>query len=65
MRNSPPLAKIRFGNADIEPAIEITRVGINDLSIERRGEFNAESRLADGSRTGNDDDARARFLPVR
>ena len=64
MRDLPPLAKIRFGDADVEPPIEIARVGVDDLSVEFRGQFNAKSRLADGSWTGNDDDARARFLPL-
>ena len=62
MRNLAPLTRSRFGDTDVEPAIEIARVGVDNLSIEFRGQFNAESRLADGSRTSNDDDARAWFL---
>jgi hypothetical protein len=59
MRNLPPLARVRFGDADVELPIEIARVGVDDLSIEFQGQFNAESRLADSGRTGDDDDTRA------
>src|SRR5215208_5278944 len=65
MRNLPPLAKIRLRDADVELPIEIARVGVDDLSIEFRSQLNAECRLADGGRTGNDDDARARFARLR
>ena len=65
MWNPPPLDKVRFGDADVEPPIEVPRIGVDHLTIELRGQCNAESRLADGGRTGNDDDARARFLPLR
>ena len=65
MWNPPPLAWIRFGDADVEPAIEIARVGVDNLSIEFHSQLNAESRLADGGRTSNDDDAWARFVPLR
>jgi hypothetical protein len=65
MRNRPSLSGIRFGDANFESPIEIARVGVDNLSIEFRGQFNAESRLADGCRTSNDDDARERFLPLR
>ena len=65
MGNPPQIDEIRFGDADVEPPIEIARVGVDNLSIEFLGQFYAESRLADGGRTGNDDDARARFVRLR
>ena len=64
MGNAPSLAKVRFGDADVEPPIEITRVGVDNFSTEFSPD-NAESRLADGGRTGNNHDAWARFLPLR
>ena len=65
MGNPPPLSEIRFGDADVEPPIEIARVGVDNFSIEFHSQLNAESRLADGGRTSNDDDAWARFVPLR
>jgi hypothetical protein len=65
MWNPSSLDSIRFGDADVEAPIEVARVGIDHFAVEFRGKGDAERRLADGGRTGNDDDARARFLPLR
>ncbi len=60
MRDSLPLDGIRFGNADVEPPVEIPRVGIHDFSGILTRQCDAETGLAYGRWTGDDDDARAR-----
>ena len=65
MGNAPSLAEVRFGDPDVEPPVEVTRIGVDDLSTEFLGQSNAESGLADGGWTGNNHDAWARFLPLR
>ena len=49
---------IRLGHADIEAAIEVAGVGVDDLATMPERESNAERRLAGGSRAGDGDDAR-------
>src|SRR5829696_9332428 len=65
MRNPVPFSEVRFGDADIEALIEVSRIGIDDFAVEFRGESNPESRLADGRWTSDDDDARPWILPLR
>jgi hypothetical protein len=65
MRYAAALGEVRFSDPDVEPLIEVARIGVDDFSIEFLGQSNAERRLADCGRTGNHDDARARFLPLR
>ncbi len=53
------LGEIRFGHADVEPAVEISRIGTDDFPIERLGQRNAEGRLSCRCRTADDHDALA------
>jgi hypothetical protein len=64
MRDAPSLGEVRFGDPDVEPLIEVARIGIDDFAIEFLGQRNAERRLTDGGRAGNHDDALARLLPL-
>src|SRR5829696_2645452 len=65
MRNPVPFGEVRFGDADIEAPVEVSRIGIDDFAVEFRGKGYSESRLADGRRTGDDDDAWPWIWPLR
>jgi hypothetical protein len=65
MRDPASLDEVRFGDADVEASIEVPRIGVDDLAFEFECQLDPERRLADGCRTGNDDDAGAPFLPPR
>src|SRR5215217_917487 len=64
MRNAPSLVAARFGDPDVEPSIEVARIGVDDFTSEFLGEGNAECGLADSGRTGNHDDSWTRFWPL-
>jgi hypothetical protein len=64
MGNPPHLSRVRFGDTDVEPSVQIARVGVDDLTVELTSERDAEGRLANGGRTGDGDEASARFAPV-
>ena len=61
MRNAAPLGQIRFGDADVEPAVEIARVGIDDLAKLKAKtthwdgvrNFQARNFMRDGMRRGD------------
>src|SRR4051794_27472453 len=61
MRDSPPLHEIRFGNADVEPPVEIPRVGVDNLTTKFLRQLNAESRLSYARRARDDDNSRTGF----
>lgn len=58
MRYSALLGERWFGGADVETAVEIARVGIDDFGVEMEPEFDAERGFADGGRSGDDDEFR-------
>ncbi len=59
MAYAPPLGECQLGGADVHAAVELHRVGVDDLAPEGVRDTDGEVALACGGRPDQDDDARA------
>ena len=55
----------RFGGADVQAAVELTRVGADDLTVELLGELQRPARLPRGGRSDDGKDRQLVGQPVR
>ena len=65
MRHAPALGTGRLGGADIHPAIELARVGVDNFATDALGDFQRERGLARSRGAGNESGANPRRLGGR
>ena len=57
MRHAAAIRGVRLGRADIHPAIELARIGVDDFRVEALGERHRDGRFADAGRPHDKADA--------
>ena len=58
VRDAAPLVGRELGGADVHAAVDLHRVGVDDLAAEALREVEREPRLAGGGRADDGDDRR-------
>jgi hypothetical protein len=56
--NAPAFGLCRLGDTNVEPAVEVARVGVDDLAVDELAEVNGAGGLADAGWPVNGDQRR-------